>query len=198
MKKYAAILAVLVALFIVGKHMSPDDSSQPAESAPAPTQEQTPAPAPSPATPSTSSTATVSRSGQPVDPEGAGPSEPKDADALPADLASRSKLQAQQFMQAYARPPGGPNYFAWWDTVRPFLSDSAARTMNVGPSRVPFRQVQGVGAPHRGAGSELVTPVTTEVGVWDVHTVQTPDDRIEVTGMARQKPASSPSSSSRR
>lgn len=113
---------------------------------------------------------------------------------------------AQQFSVAYARPSGGPNLYAWWDTVSPFLTPQAIKgPLHRKPQDSPYTKVTGVAKAvgttpnirNKGPRDYLVD-VPTDKGTWRVRvTTQQSDRPLVVSAVmqpAKKKPAKKSSS----
>lgn len=144
------------------------------------------------ATPSSPSTSSKSSSSSPV----VDPKQVQKAEAL---------TTAQQFSVAYARPPGGPNLYAWWDTVSPFLTPQAVKgSLHRKPQKSPYTKVTGVAKAvgttpnirNKGPRDYLID-VPTDKGTWRVRVTTQQSDRPLVVSAAMQpakkKPTKKPS-----
>lgn len=129
-------------------------------------------------------------------PPGADPEWVPETTAPPGSLLRRAEQQAESFMQAYARPPAGLATLAWWDTVRPYLTQAGAQRLKRPPQQVPFRKVTAPADVAPGEGASLLATVTTDAGQWVVTLTPTSDEQLLVEDLnPRRGPWPTPSSS---
>lgn len=116
---------------------------------------------------------------------------------------------AQQFSVAYARPAGGPNLYAWWDTVLSFLTPQAVKgPLHRKPQDSPYTKVTGVAKAvgitpnirNKGPRDYLID-VPTDKGIWRVRVTTQQSDRplVVSAGMqpAKKKPVKKSTSAKR-
>lgn len=145
---------------------------------------------------SSSGTAAASSSSSPAAP-GVDPKQVQQAEAL---------TTAQQFSVAYARPSGGPNLYAWWDTVQEFLTPQAIKgPLHRKPQDSPYTKVTGIAKVvgstpnirHKGPRDYLID-VPTDKGTWHVQVTTQQSDRPLVVSAslrpAKKKPTKKPTS----
>lgn len=190
MKKVLATVLVLAALVFWSRRGPGED--QPAASVPV----DPPAAATGTDAAPPAMTTSPAESSSLAPPPGADPEWVPETTAPAGSLLRRAERQAESFMQAYARPPAGLATLAWWDTVRPYLTQAGAQRLKRSPQQVPFRRVTAPADASPGEGASLLATVTTDAGQWVVTLTPTSDEQLLVEDLRpRRGPWPTPSSS---